>query len=116
MAIGGTFQESIQKALNSLENETTGLSIIHSNLDKPELYKKLSSNTPEKIFLIGQAFRTGFTLEEIYEVTCVDRWFLGQIEELILFEKSILESGPDLSQVWAQSTADGINHDHPSRQ
>ena len=98
MAIGGTFQESIQKALNSLENGTSGLSIIHSDLDKPALYKKLSSNTPEKIFLIGQAFRTGFTLEEIYEVTCIDRWFLGQIEELILFERSILESGPDLSQ------------------
>ena len=88
--MGATFQESLQKALNSLENKTTGLAIIHSNMDKPALHKKLSANTPDKIFIIGQAFRIGFTTEEIYEIT-IDKWFLSQIEELILFEKSILE-------------------------
>ena len=86
MAIGATFQESLQKALNSLENKTSGLAIIHSNMDKPALYKKLSINTPDKIFLIGQAFRIGFTTEEIYDITRIDKWFLSQIEELILFE------------------------------
>ena len=98
MAIGATFQESLQKALNSLENGTTGLAIIHSNMDKPELYKKLSAHTPEKILVIGQAFRIGFTLEEIYEITRVDKWFLSQIEEIILFEKSISSSGMDISR------------------
>ncbi len=98
MAIGTTFQESIQKALNSLENKTTGLNSIHSNQDKPGLYKKLSSSTPDKIFLIGQAFRIGFTLNEIYEITLIDKWFLSQIEELILFEKSILDSGLNITQ------------------
>ena len=98
MAIGATFQESLQKALNSLENGTTGLAIIHSNMDKPALYKKLSAHTPEKILVIGQAFRIGFTLEEIYEITRVDKWFLSQIEEIILFEKSISSSGVDISR------------------
>ncbi len=98
MAIGATFQESLQKALNSLENKTSGLAIIHSNMDKPALYKKLSTNSPDKIFLIGQAFRIGFTIEEIYEITRVDKWFLGQIEELVLFEGSISNSGPDICQ------------------
>ncbi len=98
MAIGATFQESIQKALNSLENKTSGLATIHGNLDRPGLYKKLSSNTPDKIFLIGQAFRSAFTLNEIYEITRIDKWFLGQIEELVMFEKSILDSGPDISE------------------
>ena len=98
MAIGSTFQESLQKALNSLENKTTGLRVIHSNMDKPALHKKLSANTPDKIFLIGQAFRIGFTTEEIYEITFIDKWFLCQIEELILFEKSILASGPGICQ------------------
>ena len=98
MAIGATFQESLQKALNSLENKTTGLAIIHSNMDKSTLHKKLSANTPDKIFHIGQAFRIGFTTEEIYEITFIDKWFLSQIEELILFEKSILDSGPDICQ------------------
>ena len=88
----------MQKALNSLENKTTGLRVIHSNMDKPALHKKLSANTPDKIFLIGQAFRIGFTTEEIYEITFIDKWFLCQIEELILFEKSILASGPDICQ------------------
>ena len=98
MAIGSTFQESLQKALNSLENKTTGLTSIHSNMDKPALHKKLSANSPDKIFLIGQAFRIGFTTEEIYEITFIDKWFLYQIEELILFEKRILASGPDICQ------------------
>ncbi len=98
MAIGATFQESLQKALNSLENKTTGLAFVHSNMDKPSLYKKLSSNTPDKIFVIGQAFRIGFSTEEIYEITRVDKWFLGQIEELVKFEKKILEYGPDICQ------------------
>ena len=98
MAIGATFQESLQKALNSLEIKTNGLAIIYSNMDKPALYKKLSAPTPEKIFIIGQAFRIGFTLEEIYEITRVDKWFLSQIEEIILFEKSISNSGVNISQ------------------
>ena len=98
MAIGATFQESLQKALNSLENKTTGLVIVHSNMDKPSLYKKLSSNTPDKIFVIGQAFRIGFSTEEIYEITRIDKWFLSQIEELVKFEEKILESGPDICQ------------------
>ena len=75
MAIGTTFQESMQKALNSLENKTTGLTTIHSNFDKPGIYKKLSSNTPDKIFIIGQAFRIGFTVNEIHGITRIDKWF-----------------------------------------
>jgi len=53
MAIGTTFQESLQKALNSLENKTSGLAIIFGNMDKPALYKKLSKNTPDKDNLNG---------------------------------------------------------------
>ena len=98
MAIGTTFQESMQKALNSLENKTTGLTTMHSNFDKPGIYKKLSSNTPDKIFIIGQAFRIGFTVNEIHEITRIDKWFLNQIEELVLFEKRILDSGPNISE------------------
>ena len=98
MAIGTTFQESMQKALNSLENKTTGLTTMHSNFDKPRIYKKLSSNTPDKIFIIGQAFRIGFTVNEIHEITRIDKWFLNQIEELVLFEKRILDSGPNISE------------------
>ncbi len=110
MAIGATFQESLQKALNSLENKTSGLAIIHTNMEKPALYKKLSINTPDKIFLIGQAFRIGFTTDEIYEITRIDKWFLNQIEELILFEKSISNSGPDITQeVLAKAKSKGFS-------
>ena len=112
MAIGATFQESLQKALNSLENGTTGLAIIHSNMDKPALYKKLSAHTPEKILVIGQAFRIGFTLEEIYEITRVDKWFLSQIEEIILFEKSISSSGVDISrEMLSEAKSKGFSDD-----
>ena len=98
MAIGTTFQESMQKALNSLEDKTTGLTTMQGNFDKPGIYKKLSSNTPDKIFIIGQAFRIGFTVNEIHEITRIDKWFLNQIEELVLFEKRILDSGQNISE------------------
>ena len=61
-------------------------------------YTSAPAHTPDKILIIGQAFRIGFTLEEIYEITSVDKWFLSQIEEIILFEKSISNAGVDISQ------------------
>ncbi len=89
MAIGGSFAESLQKALRSLETDLDGLD------DKPErdLKAELSKLTPKRILLIAQAFREGWTIEQVEECTGWDRWFLGQIEEIVAAEETIRKEG-----------------------
>ena len=89
MAIGGTFAESLQKALRSLETGLTGLN------EKPErdLKDELSKRTPKRILLIAQAFREGFSVEELNQLTDYDPWFLEQIREIVAKEKELKEKG-----------------------
>ncbi len=94
MAIGRTFQESLQKALRSLEVRADG---FISKLDpiqgeiKDSIKAGLRTPTAERIWYIADAFRHNFTLEQVHECTRIDRWFLAQIEELIAWEASIEE-------------------------
>jgi len=89
MAIGGTFAESLQKALRSLETGLNGFN------EKPEanLEEELKKLTPKRILLIAQAFREGWSLERLLQVTDWDRWFLEQIETIIKAEKKIKADG-----------------------
>ncbi|WAW10438.1 carbamoyl-phosphate synthase large subunit [Oxalobacter vibrioformis] len=84
MAIGRTFQESFQKALRGLEvgvdgmnEKTTDLEVIREELGEPG---------PERIWYIGDAFAQGFTIEEVYNLTHIDPWFLAQIKEIVDIE------------------------------
>ena len=85
MAIGRNFQESFQKALRGLEIGIDGLeNSVLSNLDnKDYLINQLRSPTPDRILYLAEAIRKGFNLNEIYELTNIDLWFLSQIEDLI---------------------------------
>jgi carbamoyl-phosphate synthase large subunit len=85
MAIGRTFQESFQKALRGLETGIDGLSERSS--DREEIVEEIGEPGPERILFVGDAFRIGMTLEEIFEETRIDPWFLAQIEQLIAVEK-----------------------------
>ncbi len=92
MAIGRTFQESLQKALRSLEIGVDGLS---EKLD-PEaddvhdrLVWELRSPGPDRLWYVADAFRFGMTLEEIHEHCRIDPWFLAQIEELVRAEQEL---------------------------
>ncbi len=87
MAIGRTFKESIQKALCSLEMGYDGFEKM--DVDKETLVRELRRPNSERILYIAEAFRKGFSVEEIYEYSKIDRWFLYQIEELVEFEKYI---------------------------
>ncbi|MEC7806895.1 MAG: carbamoyl-phosphate synthase large subunit, partial [Pseudomonadota bacterium] len=99
MAIGRTFLESLQKALNSMETGLTGLDEIalpetaEPYPDKSALIARLSEPVPERLLRVAQALRIGLTVDEIYEACSIDRWFLRQIEFLINIEKNVLENG-----------------------
>jgi carbamoyl-phosphate synthase large subunit len=87
MAIGRTFQESFQKALRGLETGIDGLSERSS--DREEVIDEIGSAGPERILFLGDAFRLGMTLDEVYEETAIDPWFLAQIEQLIATEAAL---------------------------
>lgn len=90
MAIGRTFQESLQKAIRSLEIGRSGLNALYlSEGDKNILRGLLKNPTPDRLWYIADAFRIGLSLEEIYLQSQWDPWFLAQIEELILLEKEL---------------------------
>ena len=86
MAIGRTFKEALQKALRSLEENYSGLEDI--NL-KMELEKGLKYPNPYRLFYIKEAFKKGKSIDEIYNLCKIDRWFLSNIKEIVDFEKEI---------------------------
>jgi carbamoyl-phosphate synthase large subunit len=87
MAMGRTFQESLQKALRGLEVSVYGLDEIEAT--REEIAHELSSAGPQRIWYLGQAFRTGFTFDEIFNLTKIDPWFLVQVQELVAIEGAI---------------------------
>src|SRR5246127_4581857 len=102
MAIGRTFKESLQKCLRSLEIGRSGLggdgkhwrigTEVYGDRDilpREVITRKLSTPNGERIFFIRHALRAGFTLEEIFNLTKIDRWFLTQIKEIVDFEEEL---------------------------
>ncbi|MCX7179704.1 MAG: carbamoyl-phosphate synthase large subunit, partial [Proteobacteria bacterium] len=87
MAIGRTFQESFQKALRGLEVGVYGLDEVEA--EQEEIERELGNPGPERIWYLGQAFRSGISFEEIQQLTKIDPWFLVQIEDLVTSEKSL---------------------------
>ncbi len=89
MAIGANFQESLQKAIRSLEIDRCGLHPLFKQGEIAVLRGHLRVPTPDRIWYIADAFRHHLSLDEIYQESRVDPWFLGQIEELVLQEKAL---------------------------
>ncbi|QFU74783.1 carbamoyl-phosphate synthase large subunit [Halioglobus maricola] len=92
MAIGRTFQESLQKALRGLEVGSSGFEHM-IDVDNPdlrdELVSELTNPGAERIWYIGDAFRAGMSIDEVYKYSGVDPWFLVQIEDLIKTEDNL---------------------------
>uniref|UniRef100_UPI0035B1548B carbamoyl-phosphate synthase large subunit n=1 Tax=Hylemonella sp. TaxID=2066020 RepID=UPI0035B1548B len=84
MAMGRTFQESFQKALRGLEVGVDGMN--EKTQDREVLEKELGEPGPERIWYVGDAFAQGMTLDEVYALTKIDKWFLVQIEEIVKIE------------------------------
>ena len=87
MAMGRTFQESFQKALRGLETGIDGLT--ERSTDRDEIIEEIGEAGPERILFVGDAFRLGMTLDEIFEETAIDPWFLAQIEQIIQTETQL---------------------------
>ncbi|HFC91764.1 MAG TPA: carbamoyl-phosphate synthase large subunit, partial [Leucothrix mucor] len=92
MAMGRTFQESFQKALRGLETDIDGLD---ERVDlkvadaKDTIRRELTEASAERILYVADAFRFGMNLEEIFDFTSIDPWFLTQIEELVEIEQDL---------------------------
>jgi len=87
MAIGRTFQESLQKALRGLETGVDGLDEKTDNLET--IHTELANPGPERIWFIADAFRCHLSLEEVHQLTHIDLWFLAQIEDLVKQEQAL---------------------------
>ena len=92
MAIGRTFQESLQKALRGLEVGSAGFEQM-VDMDSPdwrdELVAELTNPGPDRIWYLADAFRAGMDIDEIYQYSGVDPWFLVQIEDIVKTEDSL---------------------------
>ncbi len=94
MAIGRTFKESLQKALRSLEIGALGLGGGgkwggDELTDPTEIKSRLSMPTAERIFYVRYAMQAGISLEEIFNITKIDRWFLQQMNDLVDAEREL---------------------------
>jgi carbamoyl-phosphate synthase large subunit len=95
MSIGRTFQESLQKALRSMETGLTGLNEIEIKgaPDKSAIVGALSRPTPDRILTIAQAFRFGLSVDEVAHACKYEPWFLRQIEQLVTIEAELRAKG-----------------------
>lgn len=96
MAIGRTFKEAFMKAIRSLEIDTYGLT--HPYLVRVQddtLIRNLRVPNPDRVWYIAEAFRRGYSVEDVYEYTKIDRWFLHNIKQIVDFERVIIESELD---------------------
>jgi carbamoyl-phosphate synthase large subunit len=84
MAMGRTFQESFQKALRGLEVGVDGMN--EKTQDREVLEKELGEPGPERIWYVGDAFAQGMSVQEVFDLTKIDPWFLVQIEEIVKIE------------------------------
>lgn len=89
MAIGSSFQASLQKAIRGLEIGRTGLNRLYDQDDLVTLRGHLRAPTPDRLWYIADAFRQDMSLEDIYQESRVDPWFLAQIQELVLMERLV---------------------------
>ncbi|GAA6144297.1 carbamoyl-phosphate synthase large subunit [Thalassolituus maritimus] len=95
MAIGRTQQESLQKALRGLEVGSVGFDPmvdLKDPMSRDKVISELRTPASERIWYVGDAFRLGMSVEEVYEHSAIDPWFLVQIEDLIKEEEAVAQS------------------------
>jgi len=109
MAIGRTFKEALQKALRSLETKRFGLcgDGNEKRVDAETLRLKLAIPNAERIFHIAQAFQDGMSIDEVFELTKVDRWFLHNVRQIVE-EARELVGGSARKSGFKPDSADGL--------
>jgi carbamoyl-phosphate synthase large subunit len=118
MSIGKDFKESFQKAIRSLEIDRYGLGVLKfRRLPLEILRKKISTPSSQRIFLVYEALRRGFTVEELYKITYIGRWFLNQIKELVSLEEELIKHKWDAlpDQMLIQAKENGFSDKYLSQ-
>ncbi len=113
MSIGKTYKEAFQKAIRSLEKDRFGLGYVKNfnSLSKEELLKALITPSSERHFIMYEALRKGATVDEIFELTKVKRYFIEEMRELVDEEEKLLESRGSLpsDEALIQAKKDGLS-------
>ncbi|MDD3288256.1 MAG: carbamoyl-phosphate synthase large subunit [Alphaproteobacteria bacterium] len=113
MAIGRTWQESLQKALRGLEIGLTGLNTpkLPDNFDNPNImHAALAIQSPDRVLILAEAFRRGMSVEQAQVICKFDKWFLEQIFELVAVEKEIIAKGlPKSAAEWQRIKSMGFS-------
>ncbi|MFD1735752.1 carbamoyl-phosphate synthase large subunit [Bacillus salitolerans] len=97
MAIGRTFEESILKAIRSLEASVYHLSVeAMESLPDEEIQKRITKADDERLFIVAEALRRGITIEQIFEWSRIDRFFLHKFSNIIQMDKEVIENPANL--------------------
>ena len=107
MAIGRTFKQALGKGLRSLE---TGKAAGSVSLNPDLIAKRLITPNPERLDYIRFAFDQGYSVEQVHEMTSVDRWFLEQVADMVALEKSVQGRSPESidQREWRKLKRDGL--------
>ena len=119
MSIGKTYKEAFQKAIRSLEKDRYGLGFAKdfNKLSKDELMLKLAQPSSERQFIMYEALRKGATVDELFELTRIKRWFIEQMKELVEEEEELLKNAgriPD-EKTMRQAKLDGFSDKYLSQ-
>jgi carbamoyl-phosphate synthase large subunit len=87
MAMGRTFQESLQKALRGLEVGVDGFNL--KSVDPDKIGEQISNPTPDRLWYVADAFGVGMSVDEVHELTAIDPWFLAQIKDIVDIELAL---------------------------
>ena len=98
MAIGRTFEEAIQKGLRMIGQGMHGF-VENKELVIPDLDKALREPTDKRIFVISKAFRAGYTVDQVHELTKIDRWFLEKLMNIMQTSKELHAWGANHKQL-----------------
>ncbi len=95
MAIGRTFKEALLKAVRSLELDRYGLAFPRMEVGDQDLIRGLRVPNEDRLWFIAEAFRRGYTVEDVHSYTSIDPWFLHNMREIVLFEERIRDGELD---------------------
>ena len=109
MAIGRTFEEAIQKGLRMIGQGMHGF-VENKELVIPDIDKALREPTDKRIFVISKAFRAGYTVDQVHELTKIDRWFLEKLMNIMHTSKELHALNEELRMKHEESGSTGMSH------
>ncbi|OAA84056.1 carbamoyl-phosphate synthase (glutamine-hydrolyzing) large subunit [Clostridium ljungdahlii] len=100
MAIDRSFESALLKAVISLEGKIIGLKLDEfENMSKDEIIEKINNQDDERLFALAEALRKGITIDELHELTKIDKWFIGGIENIVDMENELINNVPNVETI-----------------